>query len=196
MNASLLTQTIVSGFLVSAVIIAFLCLFAPRRSRWPHITAGIILLDFGAKWLVGALVKGGTPHSYLSGSIQIGYYTNYLQGFGATSPWLLCATLVGVIGCIRLYQMLAERQYRMSSFTEAGLAMMLGGVIAIAIERSWTGFVVDFLQLGVASDYVCNVADLAAFAGLVTLCVRGFSVLPAALEQELASAAAGEGVEP
>ena len=195
MNASLLTQTIVSGVLVSAVIIAFLCLFAPRRAYWPHITAGVIFLDLGAKWTVGALVKGGATHSYLGGNLQVGYYTNYLQGFGATSPWLLCATLVGVIGSIRLYQMLVERRYRMSFFTEAGLAMVLGGVAAIAIERVWTGYVVDFLQLGVASDYVCNLADLTAFAGLVILCGRGLAVLPAAIEEELAAAAAGKGVE-
>jgi lipoprotein signal peptidase len=195
LNASLLTQTIISGFLVSAVIVGLLWCFAPRRARWPQIAAGVILLDHGSKWLVAEIVKGGGTHSYLAGNIQIGYYTNYLQGFGATSPWLLCATLVGVIGAIRLYQMLVERHYRMSFATEAGLALVLGAVAAIALERAWTGYVVDFLQLGATCDYVCNMADLAALAGLAILSVRGLSILPAAIEQELAAAAAGEGVE-
>jgi len=192
MDASLLAQTIISGALVSAVILGFLCRFSPRRARWPQIAAGVIFLDQGSKWVIAELFKGA-PHSYLGGRIQISYCTNFLQGFGATSPWLLCTTLVGLIGALRLYQMLVERRYVMSFATEAGLALMLGGVAIIAVERAWAGFVVDFLQLGAGSSYVCNFADLAALGGAVMLAVRGLSVLPKAIEEEAAAGDAGEG---
>jgi lipoprotein signal peptidase len=189
MDASLLAQTIISGALVSAVILGFLCRFAPRRARWPQIAAGVIFLDQSSKWVIAELFKGA-PHSYLGGRIQIWYCTNFLQGFGATSPWLLCTTLVGVIGAVLLYQMLAERRYAMSFATEMGLALILGGVAIIAIERAWAGAVVDFLQLGAGSGYVCNFADLAALGGAMMLAVRGISVLPRAIEEEMVAGGA------
>ena len=195
MDASLLTQTIISGALASIVIVAFLCRFAPRRSRWPQIAAGVVFLDQGSKWLVSELFKGGAHHSYLGGRVQVEYCTNFLQGFGATSPWLLCTTLVAVIGACRLYQMLLERRYLMSFATEASLALMLGGVASIAAERAWGGFVVDFLQLGAASAYVYNLADVAVLGGAFLLCARGVAVLPRAIEEELAAGSAGKGAE-
>jgi lipoprotein signal peptidase len=193
MDASLFIQTVISGALVSAALFGFLYRFAPRRTHWPHVFAAVIFLDQGSKWLVAALVKGGAPHFYLGGAIGIGYYTNYLQGFGASSPWLLCATLVGVIGGIRLSQMLIERRYIMSSATETGLALLLAGVAVIAVERTFNGFVVDFIQFGRNAGYVWNFADLSAIAGSVILFLRGMAVLPAMLQAELSPVETGGG---
>jgi len=191
MDASLLVQTIISGALVSATLFGFLYRFAPRRAHWPQVFAAVIFLDQGSKWLVAELVKGGAPHFYLGGALGVGYYTNFLQGFGTTSSWLLCATLVGVIGGIRLSQMLIERRYLMSSVTETGLALLLGGVAVIAVERTFNGFVVDFIQFGRNASYVWNFADLSAIAGIVILFLRGMTVLPAMVQAELAPARTG-----
>jgi len=200
MDASLLLQTIVAGVLVSAVISGFLVCFGRyaacgRRRRWPQIVAAVILLDQGSKWLVAETVRHGAACSYLGGAIQIGRYTNFLQGFGATSSWLLGGTLIGIVGAIRLWQMLRERGYVMSGAAEAGLALMLGGVATIAAERAWSGCVVDFLQFGANGQYVYNFADLAVFAGGFILCARGMIALPRAIEEEMAVANAGEGAE-
>jgi lipoprotein signal peptidase len=195
LNGNLLTQTIVSGLLASAIIVVFLLRFAPRHPRWPQIAAAAIFLDQISKWIVADLVRDGASHSYLGGTIEVGYFTNYLQGFGGTASWLLCATLVGVIAGIRLFQMLVERRYVMSGVTEAGLALVLGGVVAIAVERAWAGFVVDFLQIGPHSGYVYNFADFMALGGVLTLFVRGVAVLPGIVEREFAGADAGAGTE-
>lgn len=195
MDASLLTQTIVSGVLVSALILVFLYRFGARRARWPQITAGVIFLDQVSKWLVAGFFTDGATHEYLGGMLRVGYHTNFLQGFGSTSPFLLWTTLVGVVGCVRLYQMLDERRYAMSAATEAGLALILGGVAAIALERAWAGFVIDFLMFGSGSAYVFNFADLAALAGGAVLFVRGFIVLPGAIGEELAAARSEKGAK-
>lgn len=195
MDASLLTQTIVSGAVVSALILVFLCRFGPRRARWPQIAAGVIFLDQVSKWLVAQLVRDGATHEYLAGMLRIGYHTNFLQGFGSTSPFLLCTTLVGAVGCVRLYQMLNEQRYAMSAATEAGLALILGGVAAIALERAWAGFVIDFLMFGSSGSYVFNFADLAALAGGVVLFARGVAVLPEAIDEELAAARSEKGAK-
>jgi lipoprotein signal peptidase len=191
MDASLLTQTIISGALVSAALLAFLYRFAPRRACWPQVFAAVIFLDQGSKWLVAELVKGGAPHYYLGGALGIGYYTNFLQGFGTTSPWLLCLTLVGVIGGFRLSRMLAERHYLMSGVAEMGLGLLLGGVAIIAVERAFNGFIVDFIQFGRNADCVWNFADLAAIAGMLILFIRGLTVLPAMVQDELSTAGTG-----
>jgi lipoprotein signal peptidase len=191
LSTTLLTQTVVSGFLASAAIIVFLFRFAPRRARWPQIAAAAIFLDQASKWIVTGLVRDGAAQSYLGGVLRISCFTNYLQGFGAACPWLLSATLVGLIAAIRLYQMLLERPYVMSPATEAGLALLLAGVLALAVERAWAGYVVDFLQFGRHSAYVCNFADLQALGGLAVLFVRGLTVLPGLIQTELARAGAG-----
>jgi len=195
MDGSVLVQTVISGALVSAAMLGFLCRFAPRRARWPQVAAGVIFLDQGSKWMIAELIKGHGAHAYLGGKIQISYCTNAVQGFGGTSAWLLCTTLVGMIGALRLYQMLAERRYVMSSSVEVGVALMLGGLAIIAAERALTGFVVDFLTVGAAPDYACNVADLAVLAGATILCVRAAVALPGAVSDELAAARAGEGAD-
>jgi len=192
-DTGLLIQTVVSGALVSALILGFLYRFGPRRACWPQVAAGVVFLDQATKWLVVELFADGAPQAYFGGRIQIGYHTNFLQGFGETSTWLLCATLVGAIGCVRLYQMLVERRYAMSCGAEVGLALLLGGVATVAAERAWAGFVIDCLQFGPHCNYVFNVADLAALAGCAILFVRGLIVLPGVIEQEHAAAGARSG---
>ena len=206
MHIDVLTQTIISGFLASAAMLAFLLRFGPRRPHWPQIVAAVIFLDQASKWIVaralatataanglavGQLAHNGPHHSYLGGAMEVGYYANYLQGFGGTSAWLLCATLVSAVASVRLYQMLAERGYRMSFATEGGLALVLGGVAALAAERACAGFVVDFLQFGARSNYVFNFADLVAFGGALILFVRAMIALPGLIERELAGAGGG-----
>jgi lipoprotein signal peptidase len=188
MDAGLLRQTVVSGALVSAVILGLLMGFSGWR-RWPRIVVAVILLDQGSKWLIADTVRQGATYSYLGGALQIGHYTNFLQGFGASTNWLLGGTLVGIVGVIRLCQMLGERGYFMSGAVEAGLALILGGVAVIAAERALSGCVVDFLQFGINGAYVYNIADLAVFAGGFILCARAMVALPQAIEQEAAPVA-------
>ncbi len=71
-----------------------------------------------------------------------------------------------------LYERLLKRGYRMSTIAELALAMMVGGYLAILLDRVRLGFVVDFLEFGRASAFVYNVADLAVFAALALLVVR------------------------
>jgi lipoprotein signal peptidase len=195
LSTGLLIQTIISGLLVSAAIAAFLLRFAPPRPRWPQLVCAVFVIDHGSKWIITHLVRGGELHTYLGGAVGIGHYTNYLQGFGRTSPWLLCATLVVIIAGIRLYQMLLERGYEMSWGTEAGLALVLGGVMAAACERMWSGRVVDFLSLGAQGSYVYNFADVAALGGMLLLFTRGAIALPGMIGRELAGAGAAGGAE-
>lgn len=191
MHIGVLTQAIISGFLASAAMLAFLLRFGPRRPHWPQIVAAVVFLDQASKWIVGQLAHNGPHQSYLGGAMEVGYYANHVQGFGGTSAWLLGATLVSAVASVRLYQMLAKRGYRMSFATEGGLALVLGGVAALAVERACAGFVVDFLQFGARSNYVFNFADLVAFGGALILFVRAMIALPGLIERELAGAGGG-----
>ena len=85
-------------------------------------------------------------------------------------PWLLgvLSALVLVAGALVL------RQFRLDRLTRTGCMLILGGALGNMIDRFFTGYVVDMVELLFVDFAVFNVADVALTAGCVLL---GFSLL-------------------
>ncbi len=168
-------QAIVSGVLMIAVLVLYLRRFAPSW-HWVIVALGVCVVDQAAKVLVTA---EGPQHrvSLLGGWLRVTYLENPEQGFGGSFSYLLITTVVCVLLLLVLYDRLTKTHYRMSAVAEVGFALMIGGYLGILLDRVRLGFVVDFLELGRASRFVYNIADLAVILAVALLLARGIQFL-------------------
>ncbi len=150
----------------------------------------IVLADQISKFVVLHLVRDGRQVS-LPGSAELVYFENRLLGFGLSSAGLLTATLAALAALLLLYISLLRRGYRMSFFAEFSAALLLGGCAGILIDRVRLGFVIDWLDLGPASDFIYNLADLAILAGGVLFFTRGTQLMLRRAGRSLAARKSG-----
>jgi signal peptidase II len=176
-------QTVSSAVLFVAVLVLYLHRFAPPR-RWVMVALGVCVVDQAAKALLAGFARRHGL-ALLGGWLRVSYAENWEQGFGGNFPHLLLVTAVCVVALFLLYERLAHTPYRMSVLAELGCALMIGGYLGILLDRIRLGFVVDFLEIGPASPFVYNIADLAVFAAVALLIVRGLQYLKEVRERRL-----------
>ena len=144
-------QAVVSSVLLIAVFALFPARFG-SLVRWVAIVLGAALVDQGAKALLLARLAHGEHWaegaSYLGGRLLIGYDRNDALGFDASFPFLLLSTLALVLLLCVLYQRLGRAHYRMSTLMEIGLALIVGGLLGILLDRLRLKYVIDFLEFG------------------------------------------------
>lgn len=169
-SSSTITQAILSAVLFVGVLVLYLRRFAPSW-RWVAVALGVCVLDQAAKFLVTPALQG-EPVSLFNGWLKLGYVENAEQGFGGNFSYLLITTVICVAALYFLYGRLARTHYRMSVLAELGCALMIGGYLGILLDRIRLGFVVDFLEVGPASPFVYNLADLAVFVAVALLLTR------------------------
>ena len=161
-------QAVVSSVLLIAVFALFPARFG-SLVRWVAIVLGAALVDQGAKALLLARLAHGEHWaegaSYLGGRLLIGYDRNDALGFDASFPFLLLSTLALVLLLCVLYQRLGRAHYRMSTLMEIGLALIVGGLLGILLDRLRLKYVIDFLEFGPRAVYTYNLADLFAILG-------------------------------
>jgi len=168
---SSLLQAILSALLVCAALVVFLLRFA-RGRLWVGIALGVALADQMSKLAVLHFLRGGKGIS-LPGPASLVYYENRLLGFGLSDPGLLSATLASLAALLLLYFRLRRFGYRMGPLAELACALILGGCVAILIDRVGRGFVVDWLDFGPKTEFIYNLADLAVLTAVVLLVARG-----------------------
>lgn len=170
------TQAVVASLLLIAVFALFPARFG-SLARWVAVVLGAALVDQGSKALLLARLRGDTlyqDHSFLRGWLHLAYCQNDSLGFAVSFPFLLLSTLVFVLLLAVLYQRLGRAHYRMSLVMELGLALMVGGLLGILLDRLRLRYVVDFLEFGRDANYVYNLADLLTMlGGLLALCRFG-----------------------
>lgn len=169
-SSSTIVQAILSAVLFVGVLVLYLRRFAPSW-RWVAVAVGVCVLDQAAKFLVTPTLRGERV-SLFNGWLRLGYVENPEQGFGGNFSYLLLTTVVCVAALYFLYGRLARTGYRMSVLAELGCALMIGGYLGILLDRVRLGFVVDFLEVGPASPFVYNLADLAVFLAVALLLTR------------------------
>ena len=170
-----LIQAIISSGVLLLALGALLLRFGAWR-RGLAVALGVCLLDQAAKVLVlRYLVYGAVPFrklSLLKGWLVIQYQPNDGLGFGSSPTYLLVASL-GLVGFLLvLYRRLALRKYRMPPLTETALALIVGGLLGILLDRVRLHTVIDFLEFGRYGNYTYNFADLAVFAAVPLLVIR------------------------
>jgi len=175
LGSSAIAQAVLSAILLVAMLVLYLRRFAPPW-RWVAVALTVCTLDQAAK----ALVSPGLEQqrvSLLGGWVGLTYAENWEQGFGGSFSYLFVATAVCAAALFFLYGRLMKTRYRMSALAELGCALMIGGYLGILLDRIRLGFVVDFIELGRASIFVYNIADLAVFVAAALLIGRALQFL-------------------
>lgn len=171
LSSSGLAQAVLSAILMVGVLVLYLRRFAPAW-RWIAVAVAVCVLDQVAKHLVSPATAQHRV-SLLWGWLRISYLRNPEQGFGGSFSYLVLTTLVCVALLLLVYRRLAKTSYRMSLLAELGCALMIGGYVAILLDRVRLGFVVDYLEFGHGSPFVYNLADLAILLAAALLIARG-----------------------
>ena len=103
----------------------------------------------------------GESITLIQNIFHITYVHNYGAGFGILQGqrMLLMLIAVIVIGLIVYYY----RKIPEIKYVQISAMFLLGGTIANFVERAWSGYVIDFIQISIWPKF--NVADSAIVLG-------------------------------
>jgi len=148
---------------------------AARLLPYLSIAFAVVLLDQVSKSLATRFLGGGevlsiTPFADLVLAHNRGVAFSFLADASGWQRWLFTALAIAAAGFI--LKLLVQPGGTLLFRT--ALALVLGGALGNAIDRSWQGHVVDFIHLYWRDVYdfaIFNVADCAITAGAVLLVV-------------------------
>lgn len=134
------------------------------------IILGGVGLDQLTKWLAATfLVRGGTTPLW-EGVLHLTYVENRGAAFGMLkdAPWVFNTFSVIAIVALSLYLFLGHASGRLY---EISVAMIISGGIGNMIDRTFLGYVVDFIDFRIINFAVFNGADsfVCVGAGLMIL---------------------------
>ena len=151
---------------------------AARLAPCLGIAFAVVLLDQASKSLATRFLGGGdvfpiTPFADLVLAHNRGVAFSFLADASGWQRWLFTALAIAAAAFIirLLVQPSGTLLFR------AALALVLGGALGNAIDRSWQGHVVDFIHLYWREVYdfaIFNVADCAITAGAALLVLTEF----------------------
>ena len=137
--------------------------------RWIAVSAAVIVLDQGTKWLASAELALGERMSVLPFFSWVLWHNDgaafsIMSGLGGWQRWFFVA-LAGGFSIFIVYEL---RRLRVGDWPQ-GLAygLILGGALGNMIDRLTSGYVVDFILFHYKSWYfpAFNLADAALTCG-------------------------------
>jgi len=166
----LVWQSVLGAVLVVAALAGCLLKFSANR-LWIVLAAAALAADQVTKRVIehADLPREGVP--LLGGAVRLFYLENRGLGFGSGFADILLAVACLALLTLVLYSRLSRLGYRMSPAAEAAGGLLVGGLLGIAVDRAFLGYVVDFILVG-NSAYVYNVADLAGVAAGIVMGAR------------------------
>jgi len=150
----------------------------PSMARWLWLSAFVVALDQGTKWLAEATLD---PYQALPLVPLLNFTLMYNDGAafsflaeaGGWQRWMFAgfALVISVALVIWLLRLGSNER-----LTAAALALVVGGAIGNVIDRIHTGRVVDFVDFFVGDWHwpAFNVADSAIALGVVLLLLANF----------------------
>ena len=102
-------------------------------------------------------------HMAWNSGINFGLFSNN----GLAARWILIVIALGICGVVTYWM---RRETRSVALISAG--MVIGGALGNVVDRILYGSVADFLNItccGLHNPFAFNVADIAIFAGLLSL---------------------------
>ena len=129
-----------------------------RKYWW--IALASFLADQGTKLLARRLAE---PVALIPGIIGLRYAENTGMAFSLLSgqPWLL-----GVLSAVLIIAgWLVLRRYRLGWLSRVAAMLMLGGAVGNMIDRFFTGYVVDMIEVLAFRFAIFNVADVCLTVG-------------------------------
>jgi len=146
-----------------------------RQTRWLWLSALVVALDQGTKWMAEAaldpyLPVALVPSLNLTLMYNEGAAFSFLAGAGGWQRWFFAglATLVTIALGVWLHRLKATER-----MTATGIALVMGGAVGNLIDRILTGRVVDFIDVYYADWHwpAFNLADSAITLGVALLLV-------------------------
>jgi signal peptidase II len=146
-----------------------------RQTRWLWLSALVIALDQGTKWMAEAALDPYlpvplVPSFNLTLMYNEGAAFSFLAGAGGWQRWFFAglATLVTIALGVWLPRLKATER-----MTAIGIALVMGGAVGNLIDRILTGRVVDFIDVYYADWHwpAFNLADSAITLGVALLLV-------------------------
>lgn len=130
----------------------------------------ISLISLIADQLTKHWARGLTqPMTLIPGVIGLRYAENTGMAFSLLSgqPWLL-----GVLSAVLIIAgWLVLRRYRLGPLSRAAAMLMLGGAVGNMIDRFFTGYVVDMIEVLAFRFAIFNVADACLTVGCCLMAV-------------------------
>ena len=146
-----------------------------RQTRWLWLSALVVALDQGTKWMAEAALDPYlpvplVPSLNLTLMYNEGAAFSFLAGAGGWQRWFFAglATLVTIALGVWLHRLKATER-----MTAIGIALVMGGAVGNLIDRILTGRVVDFIDVYYADWHwpAFNLADSAITLGVALLLV-------------------------
>lgn len=130
----------------------------------------IVLISLIADQLTKHWARGLTqPMTLIPGVIGLRYAENTGMAFSLLSgqPWLL-----GVLSAVLIIAgWLVLRRYRLGPLSRTAAMLMLGGAVGNMIDRFFTGYVVDMIEVLAFRFAIFNVADACLTVGCCLMAV-------------------------
>ncbi|MHB0968776.1 MAG: signal peptidase II [Thermoanaerobaculia bacterium] len=135
-----------------------------------------VVCDRITKRLATAVLEGTPARSFLADTVRIVYVENTgaFLSLGSRLPEnLRSALFIGLNGIVLLVVAIVAIRQRWSGWLGYGAALLVAGGLSNWIDRAMSGYVVDFMNVGIGSlrTGVFNVADMAIMAGVAMLVV-------------------------
>lgn len=136
-----------------------------RRYGW--IAVLVLIADRVTKAMSAGIPEEGA--ALIPGVVGLRQARNTGMAFSLFSgrPWLL--GVLSLIMCAGAAVMLRKKHPR--PLTQAGLMLMLGGALGNMIDRFWTGYVPDMIELLFVNFAIFNVADICLVAGCLMVMI-------------------------
>ena len=127
----------------------------------------VVALDQGTKALATRFLAGGQNVTLIPGVLGLRYAENTGMAFSMLSGrgWLLGVVSAGVI----VAAWLLLRRYRLGKNAKCAAMLMLGGAVGNMLDRFFTGYVVDMIEVLLVRFAIFNVADVALTVGAVIM---------------------------
>jgi signal peptidase II len=123
----------------------------PSRLRWLWLTLAVVILDRATKAWIDSRSEDYFPHIVVPRFIEIIRSHNPGIAFSffadASSPAMRYVLILGSVVIIGIIAWLLVGSRHLSSFSAAGLALLLAGATGNVTDRMIHGAVTDFLQV-------------------------------------------------
>lgn len=146
--------------------------------RWLWLVVAVLIIDLGSKALILQHFQLGETVS-LFPSLNLHYARNYGAAFsfladkGGWQRWFFAGIALAIV--ISLVVMM-YRNHASQKIANIAYALIIGGAIGNLFDRSYHGFVVDFIDFYVGNWHFAtfNIADCGICIGAALVVLEGF----------------------
>jgi signal peptidase II len=146
--------------------------------RWLWLVVVVIAIDFGSKmWVMDNMMLHETqplmPYLNLFYAHNYGAAFSFLADKGGWQRWFFAGIAVAIV--VALLVMMYRNAAR-NKLTNIAYALIIGGALGNLFDRSYHGFVVDFIDFYVGDWHFAtfNIADCAICIGAALVVLEGF----------------------